>query len=730
MPLALFLLLAGLLFPQPAAAHGYLLRAMPEDRAVLERPPVRLQYWFSEDLERDFSTVHLRDQNGTILATGRVSDENQALMTLRVPPDLPNGAYIVELRTAFASDGHVVAESRVFFVGEEVGDVAGQAANARAHPLEIVWRTITLSSTMLLFGLFTLYAGVMVPAWGSPVHRSGWLPPRVMNRLNWLIGAALAAVFAGNALALVQQTMTFFNVDFAAALNPELWSVVRIGSRFGDAWNARMVFLLIVAGMFAASVVLRKANPATVRPVLTANAWVMALVIGTFSVTSHAAGSQVLPWVGIAVDWLHGVGVGFWVGGLAALVLVLPAALRPYTDDARRLALLAALRRFSRYAVASLVVVVASGIYSASNWIATPNDLTQTSFGGALLLKLLLVAGLVGLGALHHVALNPKRYARFAALIRPITGFIGTLRLEVVVALLVLISVGQLSATPVPVPEDAGQDITPPSATQALDDMQVSVTLSPGGPGVNTYDVVVTRENIPVEALNVRLRLVNPNADWRSIWLTAEAVGGGLYVAAGPEIDAPGQWWTLVDLGQGEAMQRLAFAWDIQAEAAITQTRAPSVSNLVALAVVIAALAWVVYPWAADFYRRLDLNPTNVTVAVGATAATVFLLALGFVILQQTQQRYQARLNPPPQVVNAVLPDQDSLQRGQTLFEEACTAWPNSRDFLALRRELPLLRDDALYMALDEGWRGLRGCDDLTDAQRWDVVNYLRTLDL
>ena len=168
--------------PSSIQAHGYVVRAIPADRSTLERPPTRLQYWFSEDLEPRFSEINLRDQSGAIIASGAVNERNRALLSLRVPPGLSDGAYIVELRPAFASDGHVIAESRVFFVGEEVGGVAGQAADDRAIPLEVVWRAALNLANFLFFGASTLYTLVLLPAWGSS-QRSGGLPPRVMRRL-------------------------------------------------------------------------------------------------------------------------------------------------------------------------------------------------------------------------------------------------------------------------------------------------------------------------------------------------------------------------------------------------------------------------------------------------------------------------------------------------------------------------------------------------------------------
>ena len=84
-----FLLMLTFVACTSARAHGYVVRAIPADRSTLERPPTRLQYWFSEDLERRFSEIKLRDQSGAIIASGGVDEENGALLSLQLPPGLP-----------------------------------------------------------------------------------------------------------------------------------------------------------------------------------------------------------------------------------------------------------------------------------------------------------------------------------------------------------------------------------------------------------------------------------------------------------------------------------------------------------------------------------------------------------------------------------------------------------------------------------------------------------------
>lgn len=715
--------------PDSAQAHGYIVRAIPEDRAVLERSPTRLQYWFSEALEPEFSTINVRDQNGEVIVSGGVAEDNNTLMSVRMPNDLPEGAYIVELRPAFASDGHVIAESRVFFVGDEVGGVAGQAAEDSAVPLEVAWKAVTMTATMVLFGAFLLYTLVLVPAWGNTEHRAGLLPPRVMSRLNWIVGGALVIVFAGNAFALIQQTMVFFNIGFTQALDPNFWSLVRIGSRFGDIWNVRMLFLIVVAVMFALSMYLRHSQPETVRPFWIANAWMMALVVGTFSVLSHAAGSLILPWLGVAVDWLHALAVGFWAGGVVVLVLVLPAALKPYYGETRRVALLAVMRRFSRWAVVCLTLVITSGMYSASNWIFTPDDVA-TNFGLSLGVKLALVALLVAIGAVHHIALRPERYARFAALRRHVDDFIPTLRIEAGVVIAVLFAVGWLSATPVPVPEFAEQDVETPGAIQTAFGIEVVMTISPGGPGVNTYDVLVNRGNQRINDLDIDLTMVNPAQDWRSVPHTLETVDDGLYVTAADDIDRLGRWWTLMDITENGETRRLAFEWDIAQEASVIQSRPLGVSNLIALGLLLGALGWALFPSAQAAYHKLDLSLVTLVISIGITVIAVVFIIMGYNMVQGTREQFEDRLQPPPEVVNAVLPTQASLERGEQLYIDHCIQWQSfPTDFTALRDRLERVRDNELYAALTEGWRDLPACGtDLSQFERWDVVNYLRTL--
>ncbi len=722
---ALILLLLCL-SPLTASAHGYIVRAIPADRSTLERPPTRLQYWFSEDLEPRFSEIHLRDQAGAVIASGGVDEANHALLTLRVPSGLPDGAYVVELRPAFASDGHVIAESRVFFVGEAVGGVSGRSYQARAIPLEVLWRALLNLANFLFFGASLLYTAVLIPAWGNA---QGKLPPRIMTRLRTCYVAAVMLAFAANLIGLLQQSMAFFNTDASQVLQQNLWQVVLIGSRFGDIWTFRVVLLIFCAVLLFVAEYFRALMPQLAAGIWRGLPWLGAIFIGLTMVTSHAAGSPLLPWVAIAVDWLHALAVAFWLGGALTMTLLLPTALLPYEAEQEAMALRAVLLRFSRLMLPLVALAVLSGLYNALNYFVSPADIAS-NYGRTLGIKLLLAAPVFVLGGWQHIALRPQLAARFRLGAGLAGG--GLLRLEVALMLLTLAAAAWLSATPIPQPVLARADIAAPQAETALGDLSLSAAIIPGGPGVNSYDLVLKRAEAPAADVDVYIQLVDPQRDIRSAWQMAEQAQDGLYVSAGDEIDRAGEWWTLLDVTTPDgAISRAAFIWQISDAAAVQQSRQPQLIHLVTLF----SIACVLAAWSLGRVRRLlaalQLSPASLLIAGAAVVISLGVMVGGALMLDERQREYTLTLHPPPVVVNSVLPDAASLARGVALYREHCLVWQGeSADFRALRNRLASARDDFLYEAVASGWRGLSPCGaGLSVEQRWDVVNYFRTFE-
>ena len=116
--------------------------------------------------------------------------------------------------------------------------------------------------------------------------------------------------------------------------------------------------------------------------------------------------------------------------------------------------------------------------------------------------------------------------------------------------------------------------------------------------------------------------------------------------------------------------------------------------------------------------------------ATSVTVLTIGALIVGYNVIQQTRQDYNAALEPEPQAVNVMLPDQASLDRGQALFSVHCDGWlAQQAELAALIDRMPRTRDEELYGAVTAGWRTLPACEnDLAEAEIWDMVNYIRRM--
>lgn len=103
-----------LLVPASGSPHASLVKSLPGRRAVLHRSPARVQLWFNERLEPQFSRVSVLASNGQSvdLEDAAVGPEDPKKLSVAVPA-LPPGTYTVRFRV-LSVDGHVV-ESQFSF---------------------------------------------------------------------------------------------------------------------------------------------------------------------------------------------------------------------------------------------------------------------------------------------------------------------------------------------------------------------------------------------------------------------------------------------------------------------------------------------------------------------------------------------------------------------------------------------------------------------------------------
>lgn len=108
----------ALSLPSFAWSHASLVKSVPAQRAVLDRPPARIQLWFSERLEAKFSSFALFDSSGKPVDLAPVAvdgDDPKSLFTdIKA---LPPGRYVIRFRV-LSTDGHVTQNEFAFTISK------------------------------------------------------------------------------------------------------------------------------------------------------------------------------------------------------------------------------------------------------------------------------------------------------------------------------------------------------------------------------------------------------------------------------------------------------------------------------------------------------------------------------------------------------------------------------------------------------------------------------------
>ena len=212
-------------------------------------------------------------------------------------------------------------------------------------------------------------------------------------------------------------------------------------THYGHAWSAG--FVALTAAVIGMAVSRRFFIPV--------GALGLAVFMLTRSVVSHAGvdGDFTLK---VLVDWVHLVLVCLWVGMvLLGAFIALRRAPNTQVDEADSAVWVSSL---SEAATVALVGILSTGALKI--WWATPSiaQLVASSYGGVLLVKLLLVGTAMALGGVNRFFVMPPLLGGLQGTARtapnPQRRFVHVLRMEALVLLLVLVAAAILSGTPNP----------------------------------------------------------------------------------------------------------------------------------------------------------------------------------------------------------------------------------------------------------------------------------------
>ncbi|WP_405830945.1 copper resistance CopC/CopD family protein [Streptomyces sp. NBC_01176] len=345
-----------------ASAHAALTGADPQDGSVLKTAPRQVTLTFTESVGLLDDSFRVLDPGNRRVHTGEPGHADGRSDTARVtlPKGLGTGTFTVAWRVVSA-DSHPVSGAFTFSIGKPSAtvapvpvDPAGDKVSATLYDLA---RYVAYGGLALLIGAA---AFVLVCGFPGPVRRlllAGW----------WTLFLSTFAL-------LLLRGPYERGSGPADALDPSVLNETLV-SRPGLTLLARLVLLAAVA-FYPVRADRRE------RGVLALGALLTVSLAVTWAAAEHASAGVQVP-VAMVSSVLHLLSMAVWLGGLTALLTALYRSAEPLPA--------ATVNRFSRLALASVAVLVVTGVYQSWRGLGSWDALTSTSYGRILVAKLIAV---------------------------------------------------------------------------------------------------------------------------------------------------------------------------------------------------------------------------------------------------------------------------------------------------------------------------------------------------
>ncbi len=536
--LVIALLLAA--WPQGAAlAHANLVSSEPARGAVLPTPPGEIVLNYSEELDPAFTSVNLADVTGkTVVAgPGVIAPRQPRTLRLKLTP-LPNGVYSAIWVARSAVDGHETYGTVSFSVGESSPRAsllpppgAPDPAIALPPPLDAGLRWLNIAAAALAVG------GVMfgLAIW-RPVYRLAH-PDAPHTPADEALSALLRrlTLIGLGTLAVATVGLLLAQVIEAAPGANLADALARFAAtRTGLLFAAR----LLLTGLMASDVLgIGEIGSGSPR-----RWWLAAAlctgIVATFSLQSHAAALSSI--TGTALDWLHFAAVSVWMGGLLPLAVAMYRT-RTQGEEAGYPALSALVPRFSWIALSSMTLIVLTGVYNGFLLTRTLDAVTDTSYGRVLLVKFLIVMVLVALGAINLKVLTPRlAHAGLDA-----ARWLGrTVRLELALGVGVLLAAGLLTSLAPAYDALQAQQRLGFTGWASEDGVNLTLRIAPVKVGEDEFGVDVddTRPGASANPATVLLRIKTLDQDLGLTEVQMASAGGQRYTARGAYFAQAGNW--------------------------------------------------------------------------------------------------------------------------------------------------------------------------------------------
>lgn len=561
----------ALLAPAAASAHARLEGTSPPQGAVVKREPGAVVFEFDEPVEGNFGAVRVYDAAGERVDQGDAfhPDGEGQKLGVHLKPGLPDGSYTATYRVVSA-DGHIVSSGYVFSIGKEgkapaetVGELIGGSGNGKVTEVAYgLARGLEYLAIALAVGGIAFLLICWLPALGAAAgvgEESRRSAARAFaRRLRTVLWVAAGIGLIATAAQIVLEGAEAAGVSGFSAMTRTIIEAA-LGTRFGTVWGFALLAWVCVALL---TPFVRFAGPGTRDPLSherrggsfggpssRAYATLLVVVPLVYLVLCPALGghgsSQSPVALNFTVNAIHVAAMGAWLGGLGALLLVLPAATRSAATPADRSRLLAGpLARFSTLALAMVALIMATGLIQAYVYVRHFGDLLSTGYGRAVLAKFLLLLCVMAVAAfnrrdsvprLEGIAERGESPGRPGILLR------RALRAEVVLLAVVIGVTAALAGYAPPVSAQSG----PFSITTEVGPTTLEMDVDPARVGANVMHVYFfdSKTGAPFrQGKELTITATLPDKEIGPLPLSAQNGGAGHYIVPSALLNAPGDW--------------------------------------------------------------------------------------------------------------------------------------------------------------------------------------------
>lgn len=581
----------ALAFPGSAFAHAELEATFPARDATVKSQPGVVSFRFDESVEGNFGAVRVYDSAGQRVDAGDAFHPGGrgSVMGVHLKPQLPAGSYTATYRVVSA-DGHIVSSGFVFSIGHPGGaekSVASLLAGSKVG-----------AGTDIAFGIArgVQYAAIAVAVGALAFLFLSWLPALARTagsgsewesasrafsgRLGKMLLAASIAGAVSAAAGVVLESASAAGVSGWSALR---WKLVHeeLGTHFGTVWG-----IAVLAWVLSAAIVVVVGLPSRQRaPVLRPAelgatglalpprrnmGWLLALVPPLLFVTvlpafaGHASTQHPVALL-FPTNVLHVLAMSVWLGGLAALLFAVSAATRQLEPPDRTRLLAATLQRFSPLALIAVIVILATGLAQAYEWVRTPAHLIDTAYGRAVLIKFGLLMALIALGAFNRRRSVPALSRLAAGGETPGRAGIELRRaLRAEVALIVVV-LGVTAALSSYAPSTQAY-MGPANVSGRVGPAQLEMTVDPARVGPNQLHLYLLDPKTGAQFRGAKEVMVDeqlPSKGIGPLHEHAQVAGPGHYIVSQALLGVAGKWKLMVTL-RTSAFDQFARTFEVK----------------------------------------------------------------------------------------------------------------------------------------------------------------------